>query len=227
MAGTPGSLEAINGTGKIKSSTLTPQTGPTLNRALVFPGVVHNFRSIKACGHLPALSSCTLIKFTLDHTTSASRPQRPLIHCPLPISRCALHLVPPTDSLPIPIAPPPLVLHLVLRFCGHRAQCSQPLMSFVLLFIVRLSHLSLNTADQHFSLTASVFICTIICLAIAAHFQSVLSASDLSKPCMHDRYRLLNTEPSWQLVLYHLQFSYPRQPLSSSLCCRSSRFPKV
>ena len=142
-----------------------------------------------------------------------------LTHFLLPISRCALHLVPPTDSLPIPIAPPPLVLHLVLRFCGHRAQCSQPLMSFVLLFIVRLSHLSLNTADQHFSLTASVFICTIICLAIAAHFQSVLSASDLSKPCMHDRYRLLNTEPSWQLVLYHSQSSYPRQPLPSFSYC--------
>jgi hypothetical protein len=149
-----------------------------------------------------------------------------LTHCPLPISRCALHLVPPTDTLPIPIAPP-LVLHLVLRFCGHRAQCSQPLMSLVLLFIVRLSHLSLNTADQHSSLTASVFICTIICLAIAAHFQSVLSASDLSEPCMHDRHRLLSTEPSWQLVSYHSQFSYPRQPLSSFSCCRSSIFPKV
>src|SRR5258708_12875123 len=100
MAGMVGSLEAINGTGKIKSSTLTPQTGPTLNRALVFPGVVHNFRSIKACGHLPALSSCTLIKFTLDHTTSASRPQRPFIHSPLPISTSPLHLFPPPHSLP-------------------------------------------------------------------------------------------------------------------------------
>ncbi len=70
-------------------------------------------------------------------------------HCLLPISRCALHLVPPTDNLPIPIVPPP-VLNPVLRFCGHRAQCSQPLISFVLLFIVRHSHLSLNTTDQHF-----------------------------------------------------------------------------
>jgi hypothetical protein len=73
-----------------------------------------------------------------------------LAHCPLPISRCALHLVPLTDTLPIPIAPL-LVLLLVLRFCGHLAQCFQPLTSFVLLFIVRHSHLPLKkTFDQQF-----------------------------------------------------------------------------
>ena len=160
----------------------------------VFLGVV-NFRIHKACGHLPTtFLVCPIHTLTFAHSTNPRTTTLPphdnndpfdLAHCPLPISRCALHLVPPTDTLPIPIAPL-LVLLLVLRFCGHRAQCFQPLTSFVLLFIVRhSSHLSLNTFDQHFTLTASVFVCSIICLAIAAHFQSVLSASDLSEYCMH------------------------------------------
>ena len=32
---------------------------------------------------------------------------------------------------------------------------------------------------------ASVLLCSIICLAIAAHFLSVLSSSDLSEFCLH------------------------------------------
>jgi hypothetical protein len=157
-------------------------------------GVV-NFRVHKSvrpsADHIPRV--CPIHTLTFAHSTNRRTSTLPphdnndpfdLTHCPLPILRCALHLVPPTDTLPIPIAPL-LVLILVLRFCGHRAQCIQPLTSFVLLFIVRYSHLSLNTFDQHFTLTVSVFICSIICLAIAAHFQSVLSASDLSKSCMH------------------------------------------
>jgi hypothetical protein len=159
-------------------------------------GVV-NFRVHKSvrpsADHIPRV--CAIHTLTFAHSTNPRTSTLPphdnndpfdLTHCPLPILRCALHLVPPTDTLPIPIAPLLVpILILVLRFCGHRAQCFQPLTSFVLLFIVRHSHLSLNTFDQHFTLTVSVFICSIICLAIAAHFQSVLSASDLSKSCMH------------------------------------------
>lgn len=153
---------------------------------------VHHKSVRPSANHIPRVSyPHTHIAHSTNQRTSTLPPHDnndpfDLTHCPLPILRCALHLVPPTDTLPIPIPIAPLlVLILVLRFCGHRAQCSQPLTSFVLLFIVRCSHLALNTFDQHFTLTASVFICTIICLAIAAHFQSVLSASDLSESCMY------------------------------------------
>ena len=145
----------------------------------VLPSADHIPRVSYPHSHLHILRIDEQPHFRLTTTTTLD-----LTHCPLPNLRCALHLAPPTDILPIPIAPP-LVHLLVLRFCGHRAQCFQPLTSSVLLFIVRHSHLSLKTFDQHFTSTASVFICTIICLAIAAHFQSVLSASDLSESHMH------------------------------------------
>ena len=115
----------------------------------VLSGVV-KFRAIKACGHLPTTFLVCLIHTHIAHSTNRRTSTLPphdnndpfdLTHCPLPISRCALHLVPPTDTLPIPIELL-LVLTLVLRFCGHRAQCFQHLTSFVPLFIVRCSHLS-------------------------------------------------------------------------------------
>jgi hypothetical protein len=40
--------------------------------------------------------------------------------------------------------------------------------------------------DQHFAMIAFVFLWSIICLALAAHFQSVLSASVLSESSTRD-----------------------------------------
>ena len=146
-------------------------------------------------------SSCVLSTLTLTfaHSTIRQTTTHPphdnndpfdLAHCLLPISRCALHLVPPTDTplilnliLVLILIVPLLVLNLDLRFCGHRAQCSQNLTSFAPLFIVRFSLFSIAAGhvDRVFIATiALVFLWSIICLAIAAHFQSVLSASDLS-----------------------------------------------
>jgi len=141
-------------------------------------------------------SSCVLSTLTFAHSTirphtrlTTTTPPFDLTHCLLPISRCALHLVPPTDTLPIlilvliPIVPL-LVLNLDLRFCGHQAQCSRLLTSFAPLFIVRffsfLDYRGANVDRVYFATIALVFLWSIICLAIAAHFQSVLSPSDLS-----------------------------------------------
>jgi len=50
--------------------------------------------------------------------------------------------------------------------------------------------------DQHFAMIAFVFLWSIICLALAAHFQSVLSASDLSESCTRDSAWRPSTDPS-------------------------------
>ena len=72
---------------------------------------------------------------------------------------------------------------------------------------------------------ALVFLWSVVCLAIAAHFQSVLSASDLSASYLHGRAQRPTTDSFWQLVLYHSQFSYPRQPLPSFSYCACSVSP--
>jgi hypothetical protein len=92
--------------------------------------------------HSPSHSHILRPHVRLTTATSLSIP----FIVPVPISRCALHLVPPTDTPPILTVPHP-VLIVVLRFCGHRAQCSQPLTSFVLLFIVCFSRLQVATVD--------------------------------------------------------------------------------
>ena len=144
-----------------------------------------------SANHIPRVSNphshCTFYESTNIHT-SASRQQRLFRSNPLSSSYFKMRSSSrpahrhPSYSHRTPSRPNP-------RFAFLRA----PSAMFSTFNIIRasvyctlLSSIGFKHSINIFPpLTASVFICTIICLAIAAHFQSVLSASDLSESCVH------------------------------------------